>query len=177
MTHAIIEPSVREFLFETMLRHFTASAFVIDSKKRVLLLWHKKLNRWMPPGGHIDENEKPEDAARRECKEETGLDVEIVGDAQTDVFAGQPQEGRMLKKPFLMLLEEIPANGDQPAHQHMDFVYLARPVDETQALTLAEEEGSDLRWFTARDIGQLADDDIFSNVRAYILEILGPDAP
>ena len=55
----------------SMHRHFTATAFIIDSKGRTLLLWHKRLNRWMPPGGHIDDNETPEEAARRECKEET----------------------------------------------------------------------------------------------------------
>lgn len=153
-----------------MIRHFTASAFVIDSKKRVLLLWHKKLNRWMPPGGHVDENETPEETARRECKEETGLDVLILGDAQEDVFADNPAEGSMLKKPFAMLLEEIPAYGDQPAHQHMDFVYIARPVDENQTFTLEETEGSDLRWFTVEEVEKLSDDEIFSNVRRYIYQ-------
>ena len=88
-----------------MNRHFTATAFVIDSNKRVLLLWHRRLERWMPPGGHVDEDETPEDAAKRECKEETNLDVEIVGDAQDDLFVGNPDEGRMLKKPIAMLLE------------------------------------------------------------------------
>lgn len=126
----------------------------------------------MPPGGHVDENETPEETARRECKEETGLDVVIVGDAQEDVFAGNPQEGSMLKKPFAMLLEEIPAYNDQPAHQHMDFVYIARPVDEDQVLTLEENEGSDLRWFTVDEITDMADADIFSNVRQYILTVL-----
>ncbi len=155
-----------------MHRHFTASAFVLDSKKRVLLLWHKKLQRWMPPGGHVDPDEMPEETARRECKEETDLDVVIVGDAQDDVFEKNRHEGQMLKKPFCFLLENIPANGSQEAHQHMDFVYLARPVDEDQALTLQEDEGTELRWFTMEEIEQLPDADIFANVRGYILEIL-----
>jgi 8-oxo-dGTP pyrophosphatase MutT (NUDIX family) len=158
-----------------MQRHFTASAFVVDSHKRVLLLWHKKLNRWMPPGGHVDENELPEETAKRECKEETGLDVEIVGDAQEDVFARNRNEGQILKKPFCFLLEEIPATKEQPAHQHMDFVYLARPVDETQTLTLEEEEGRELRWFTLSEIEKLGEDEIFANVRGYILLILSND--
>jgi ADP-ribose pyrophosphatase YjhB (NUDIX family) len=68
-------------------RHFTATAFIIDSNKRTLLLWHKRLKRWMPAGGHVDENETPEDAAKRECKEETNLDVQIIGDPYTHFYA------------------------------------------------------------------------------------------
>jgi len=156
-------------------RHFTATAFVIDARKRTLLLWHKRLGRWMPPGGHVDPNELPEDTARRECKEETGLDVEIIGEEQNDVFAGNPHEGRILKKPFALLLEDIPASEErkEPAHRHMDFVYLARPLDPLQALALQEEEGTELKWFTRSEI-ELLDPktEIFANVKGYILEVL-----
>lgn len=154
-----------------MKRQFTASAFIIDSKNRVLLLWHKKAQKWMPPGGHIDADELPEDAARRECKEETGLDVEIMGDAQDDLFAGNQHEGRILKKPFAFLLEEIEARPDQPAHQHMDFVYLAKPIDENQTLLLAESEGTELRWFTKEEVQNIPDKDVYANVKSYIASI------
>ncbi|UPA22952.1 NUDIX domain-containing protein [Candidatus Peribacteria bacterium] len=156
-----------------MIRHFTASAFVVDSQKRILLLWHKKAQKWMPPGGHIDENELPEDAAKRECKEETGLDVEITGDAQDNLFATNPAEGRILKKPFAFLLETIEARPahNEPAHEHMDFVYLARPVDEDQVLTLEENEGEELRWFTADEVQAIPDEKIYSNVRGFILNL------
>ena len=126
----------------------------------------------MPPGGHVDPNELPEETARRECKEETGLDVVIIGDAQEDVFEQNRLEGRILKKPFCFLLEEIPATPEQAAHQHMDFVYLARPTDDTQTLILEESEGTALRWFTLEEIQELPESDIFANVRGYILEIL-----
>lgn len=155
-----------------MQRHFTASAFIVDSTRRVLLLWHRKLNRWMPPGGHIDEHETPEDAARRECKEETGLDVEIIGDTQRDMFLDNPAEGRMLKKPFAMLLENIPAHNGKAAHQHMDFVYRARLIDETQMLTLDTREGVDIRWFTIEEIEKLSDAEMFANVRGFIMQML-----
>lgn len=158
-----------------MQRHFTATAFVIDrDDRRALLLWHKRLGRWMPPGGHVDDDETPEDTARRECKEETGLDVEIVGDAQDDLFAGAAEEGRMLTKPLAMLLENIPASPErgEPAHQHMDFLFLARPLDDAQTLTLAEEEGGELRWFTCDEIAALSRTEIFANVQAYILRML-----
>jgi len=129
----------------------------------------------MPPGGHIDPNETPEETAARECKEETGLDVEIVGDAQSDLFTENTHEGRMLKKPIAMLLENIPASSErnEAAHQHMDFLFLARPLDETQDLILAEVEGEAMRWFTHSDIQALnSDTEIFANVKKYILSVL-----
>lgn len=166
-----------------MQRHFTATAFVVDSRKRALLLWHKRLSRWMPPGGHVDENETPEEAAKRECKEETGLDVEIVGEEQHDLFAFAPAEGCILKKPLAFLLENIPASEEpfdsaqgrmhEPAHQHMDFLYIARPLDEKQIVKLEEREGRELRWFTREEIAALDPrKEIFANVQQYILSIL-----
>lgn len=54
--------------------HVTASAIVVGRRGTVLHL-HKRLVRWMQPGGHIDPGESPSDAARREAVEELGLDV------------------------------------------------------------------------------------------------------
>lgn len=157
-----------------MQRHFTSTAFVIDSQKRTLLLWHKRLQRWMPPGGHVDPDETPEEAARRECKEETGLDVDIIGDAQIDVFKKDPSEGQILKKPFAFLLEEIPEcpERNEPKHQHMDFIYLARPLDENQVLSLAEEEAEEIHWFTKEEVRAIPKEKIYENVKLYILEAL-----
>lgn len=129
----------------------------------------------MPPGGHIDENETPEDAAKRECKEETNLDVEIIGDESHDLFLGNPKEGRMLKKPIAMLLENIPASPErnEEAHEHMDFLFVAKPIDESQAVRIAEHESDSMRWFT-RDEVQALDErtEIFANVKAYVLLML-----
>ena len=49
-------------------RHFTATTYVIHEGK-VLMHLHKSLGVWLPVGGHIDENETPEQAALREIKE------------------------------------------------------------------------------------------------------------
>jgi 8-oxo-dGTP pyrophosphatase MutT (NUDIX family) len=54
--------------------HVTASAIVVGARGTVLHI-HKRLGRWMQPGGHIDPGEKPPVAARREAIEELGLDV------------------------------------------------------------------------------------------------------
>lgn len=136
----------------------------------------------MPPGGHIDEDETPEDAAKRECKEETGLDVEIIGGEHPNLFKGNPQEGNMLKKPIALLLENIPASEEpfdpaqgrrgEPAHQHMDFLYIARPINESQVL-FPEEKDQEIRWFTLHEIKALNEKkEIFANVKTYILSLL-----
>jgi 8-oxo-dGTP pyrophosphatase MutT (NUDIX family) len=156
-----------------MNRHFTATAFIIDSRHRTLLLWHKRLGRWMPPGGHIDPNETPEEAARRECKEETVLDVQIIGETQEDMFATCRQEGRMLIRPFAIFLEHIPAcpERSEPAHEHMDFIFLARPINEEQQVQLLEREATEFRWFDRSAIERLnVETEIFGNVKNYLLK-------
>lgn len=55
----------------------TATAFVFH-KNRVLLIHHRKLDRWLPPGGHIDINETPDEAAVREVFEETGVSAKLI---------------------------------------------------------------------------------------------------
>ncbi len=128
----------------------------------------------MPPGGHIDEHETPEEAAKRECKEETGLDVQIVGDTQADLFEKNRDEGRMLTKPIAMLMENIPASKErnEPAHQHMDFLFIAKLVDPTQKVVMSDES-REMRWFTKQEIEKLDEStEIFANVKTYILSIL-----
>ena len=82
------------------------------------MLWHKKLGAWLPPGGHIDPNELPEDAAVREVREETGLEVELLGTSQ------QLGSVDILIQPICILLEDI-----QPHHQHIDLIYFLLDQD------------------------------------------------
>jgi 8-oxo-dGTP pyrophosphatase MutT (NUDIX family) len=58
---------------------FTVAIFVVQEAK-VLLIHHRKLNRWLPLGGHIELDEDPEFAALREAREESGLEVELIGE-------------------------------------------------------------------------------------------------
>ena len=52
---------------------------------KVLLHHHRKLEMWLPPGGHIERDELPDDAAVREVWEETGIRVVLVGERRGDV--------------------------------------------------------------------------------------------
>lgn len=63
---------------ESDLIHVTGSGIVIGPRG-VVLLKHKRLGIWLQPGGHIDPGETPWDAALRESREETGLDVSFAG--------------------------------------------------------------------------------------------------
>jgi len=49
--------------------HFTSTGFVFSRDRKILMIKHKKLGVWLPPGGHIDENELPCDAVVREIAE------------------------------------------------------------------------------------------------------------
>src|SRR5260370_32231090 len=58
---------------------FTVAIFVVRNHK-ILLIHHRKLDKWLPLGGHIGLDEDPEIAAIREAKEESGLEVELLGE-------------------------------------------------------------------------------------------------
>jgi 8-oxo-dGTP pyrophosphatase MutT (NUDIX family) len=105
---------------ERMDRHFTVAVFVVREKE-VLLHRHRKLGMWLPPGGHIEEGELPDEAALREVFEETGLRVALVGERREDV-AGPVQ----LHRPAGVQLENI-----GPGHQHIDLIYFAKPAGPT----------------------------------------------
>lgn len=56
---------------------YTASAFVLNRENKLLLIWHKKFNKYVQPGGHILEEELPYEAAIREVFEETKIVIDI----------------------------------------------------------------------------------------------------
>lgn len=133
-----------------MQRHFTATVYVFYSEK-VLLHRHAKLGKWLPPGGHVEQDETPPDAARREAKEETGLDIVILEQENIKVDA---YTAVSFERPFLCLLEYVPATSHQAAHQHMDMIYLAVAADESQFKNIPEE----FKWFALEDLQEIKDD-------------------
>jgi 8-oxo-dGTP pyrophosphatase MutT (NUDIX family) len=98
-------------------RDFTVAVFVVHDG-RVLLHFHEKLQRWLPPGGHIEPNELPDEAAIREVWEETGVRAQLVCSPRIQV--DDPSQPRQLCPPVGVQLADI-----GPNHQHVDLIYFA----------------------------------------------------
>ena len=120
-------------------RDWAATTFVVR-EGRTLLLRHRKLGKWLPPGGHIDPDEIPDVAALREVEEETGLQVALL-----DAGGGLGPVQR-LAQPLCILLEPITAT-----HEHIDLIYVARVLEGE--LRQAPAEAHEARWYGAAELG------------------------
>ena len=127
-------------------RHFAVATFVV-SGERVLLLFHRKLAMWLPPGGHVEPSELPDVAAVREVAEETGVEVVLLGERGLDT--AYP---RQLVRPEGLQVEHIDAE-----HEHIDFVYFAVPAGGrlTPPVRSAEAECDRAGWYTLAEMAAL----------------------
>ncbi|MFB6129336.1 MAG: NUDIX hydrolase [Salinigranum sp.] len=121
-------------------RDFTASAFVVSEDREVLLVDHRKLGRWIQPGGHVEANELPDEAAIREVREETGVEIRLL---DVNGEGGLVPESRPL--PWDVNLHVV-----RPDHWHCDFTYLAAAVDPSVDDACDEHDG--VRWFAEADL-------------------------
>jgi 8-oxo-dGTP pyrophosphatase MutT (NUDIX family) len=122
---------------------FTVAIFVVRDSK-ILLIHHRQLDKWLPLGGHIELDEDPEQAALREAREESGFEVELIGERPPTTSPGT----RALIAPRFLDIHRI-----TDTHEHIGMIYWARP--KQGALTLAAAEHHDIRWCTAEDLEQL----------------------
>lgn len=116
--------------------HVTGSAIVVSGDGRVLLHRHKRLDRWLQPGGHIDVGETPWQAAVRETVEETGL------------VAQHPGTGP--------LLVHVDVHEGPRGHVHLDLRYLLHG-DAGLALRPADGESPTVAWWDPEDVVQVGD--------------------
>jgi len=122
---------------------FTVAIFVVQAGQ-ILLVHHRKLDKWLPLGGHIELDEDPEQAALREAHEESGYEVELLGERPPTTGPGT----RALIAPRFLDIHRI-----NETHEHIGLIYWARP--KAGAATLAAEEHHDLRWCTAEELDSL----------------------
>ena len=96
---------------------WTVSVFIVHNGK-VLLRMHEKYHTLLGVGGHIELDEDPLTAAKRECIEEVGLAVHIEGEDEPQPFL--EDRLRILPRPAHLNIHHISVT-----HQHLDLVYYA----------------------------------------------------
>ncbi len=130
-----METSSQPFGKINPLGHVTASAWIINhDATKVLMTYHRKLEKWLQLGGHTEENESIQEGALREAKEESGnAAIKLLYDSIYDID-----------------VHLIPARGTAPVHYHYDVRFLCL-ADEAAPITISDES-IDLKWIAISDI-------------------------
>ena len=127
---------------QLLTRDFTVAVFVVW-RECILLHKHPKLGIWLPPGGHIESNELPEEAAIRETLEESGVAIALQGTTGLDV-----KQPRQLLRPEGIQLESI-----LPDHEHIDLIYFGHPLEPYEG-NVSVDDGC-MCWYHHRDFEAL----------------------
>jgi len=135
-----------------MNRHFTVTAYIRNNNK-ILLMFHTKLNKWLPLGGHMEGSELPEETVLREVQEESGITDLTFDTLSTELGMIQPLG--------------LQRNIIKADHEHLDLIYSLNTKQAT--FKLNEQEGKDMRWFSKKEIEDL---DLFPLTRMWINKIL-----
>ncbi len=119
--------------------HLTGSALVVDHRaEHVVMLHHRKLRRWLQPGGHCDGDANLAGVALREAREETGIEGLRVHPVAIDLDVHHV---------------DPPAEG---LHLHHDARFLV--VAPESAALVGNHESTELRWVRPVDLGELGAD-------------------
>jgi len=119
---------------------FVVTAFIVYDNK-ILLINHKELKKWLPIGGHIELHEDPDQALKREIKEECGLKVEILSKKSL------PDEKHIK---FLYLPSFLDIHKIDDKHRHVALSYIAK--SKTAKVKLRKSEHNNIRWFSKEDL-------------------------
>lgn len=132
-----LESSTHPFGKANPLGHVTASTWIINhDATKVLMTYHRKLEKWLQLGGHTNEDESIQEAALREAREESGNEaIELLYDAIYDLD-----------------VHFIPAHGATPAHYHYDVRFLCLANDDGPIAI--SDESIDLKWISVSKINE-----------------------
>jgi 8-oxo-dGTP pyrophosphatase MutT (NUDIX family) len=166
------------------LSHLACSLYLFDlSKQRILLVKHKGLGVWLPPGGHVEDGELPHVAALREAFEETNLqslllldmvagDLHLQSEEQKQLrFSPETAQEQRFLEPFALVEEEILETDKDVAHFHIDYVYVGQ-LQSPQDVHLLPTEIADAQWvqLDAEIIDQL---ETFPNIKRILQTLQG----
>lgn len=148
----------QDFLFENIQRAFSdiqkqriscVTTYVVNEQSEFLFIYHNKLKKWVPPGGKIDNEETPEEAAIRETYEETGIRVRLIAanDSPSNVIP-----------PFGVQLNPI----IEGKIDHVDYIYLAHAMNDEVKIDI--NEAKEFGWYTLKQITEL---ETFDSVKSW----------
>ena len=135
-------------------KHATAGAFVFSHTGqdwRLGLILHGRLDRWMIPGGHVEDDETQAEAAVREVREEAGLEVRLLAPAGVGLPRAYPHP----PVPAPWWITEIPVGADNHLdvpHVHVDHQYVVVADDPSPVI----EPELPFEWFSCSDLATLA---------------------
>ena len=122
---------------------FAVEVFVVH-KGKVLLRMHDKLKIWLGPGGHVELDEDPVQAALRETKEEVGLDVELVGGPVIGTDKGHLLPPVALHRHFVT-----------KTHEHVSFIYFATSTNDNIVPQQESDRSDECRWCSMKDLEKM----------------------
>lgn len=137
-------------------KHATAGLLIFcrdfpDRHWRLGLIDHPRLGWWMIPGGHVEDDETPADAALREGLEESGLqDLKLLPAPAPDLPDGYPHP-RVAQPWWITELSCPPDSHLAEPHVHVDHQWVAITANPDPSLPAAHP----FRWFTAEEIAEL----------------------
>jgi len=151
---------------KSLRRDFTATGYVTNPERtKILVIFHKKLQKWLPAGGHLEPNELPHEAALREVFEETGVVARIVSDDYDIGLKGELD--CQVPRPYGVLYQIIPQTSKDVEHIHVDFVYAM--VSEESELQGQFDEVSKVAWLTKEEVLVA---DCFDSVKGFVKQYL-----
>lgn len=149
----------------------TVSAYIIkrnpdslEETPKLLVHMHKKFNKLLQPGGHIELNESPWAAIAHELVEETGYQFSQLEVVQPVHLAFGLNDTNMVLHPTPFVYNTHPTDSEGN-HYHTDvtFLFLTTEFPEGEP---GEGETTDLRWLTLEEIQEDKDKIIGSGVKA-----------
>jgi ADP-ribose pyrophosphatase YjhB (NUDIX family) len=149
---------------------FTADVFIVY-RDRVLFRYHDKHNLWLVPGGHIELNETPEMAAKREVYEEVGLLIELYQSETLPDF-NQSDGGDLVSSSYQELIppQAMNVHSITPEHRHISLVYYATSSSNEIIEPEGNERSGGCIWLTEGEL--IAHPDIHESMKRYGLQAL-----
>lgn len=168
--------------------HLACSLYLFDlSKQSILLVKHKGLGVWLPPGGHVEEGELPQVSALREAFEETNMQDILLLDIKAGNLHLESEEQRQLHfspktaqeelflEPFALVEEKIFETDKDVEHFHIDYVYVGQ-LQSSQEVQFLATEVSDAQWvkLDGETIDRL---ETFPNIKMILKKLIAAKEP